>query len=179
MTEIQCEIIASELITPENKKLFDQICALAFKDDKEDPELRDIEWTSQQEWMGLGRLDGELVTILGILKREILVGKKSIWVYGIGGVATHPNWQKHGFSSALLNKAAHFMLEYKEASFGLLVCAEEKRPFYGRAGWKYAADECFYTQAGNKRKLKSVVMVFPILDEDWPQGEIDLCGLPW
>lgn len=179
MTEIKCEIISSELITPEDKKLFDQISDLAFRDDEKDPELRSVEWSPQMDWMGLGRLGEELVTILGLLKREILVGKRTILVYGIGGVATHPNWQKQGFSSALLNKAAQFMLENKEATFGLLICAEERRSFYGLAGWKYVADALFYFQSGNKRKLKSVVMVLPILEQNWPQGEIDLCGLPW
>ncbi|MBK8822699.1 MAG: GNAT family N-acetyltransferase [Anaerolineales bacterium] len=84
-------------------KQIDQLDHLAFADEKhDDPEFNSIDWSSHIEHMALGRMDNELVTLLGLLKREILVGERPVWVAGVGGVATHPNWQKRGFSSTLL-----------------------------------------------------------------------------
>ena len=178
--DLQIEIISTDKTSPELDKQIDQLDHLAFADEKhDDPEFNSIDWSSHIEHMALGRVDKELVTLLGLLKREILVGEKPVWVAGVGGVATHPNWQKRGFSSTLLNVAEKFMREEMEVPFGLLVCADERRSFYGRAGWKLIADKLFFIQNGERRSLKTSVMILPLSTEAWPSGEIDLRGLPW
>jgi GNAT superfamily N-acetyltransferase len=155
---------------------------LAFAHDPSapaDPEFDSIDWSSHIEYMALGRVDGELVTLLGLLRREILVGGKPVWVVGVGGVATHPNWQKRRLSSMLLQAVEKFMREKMDAPFGLLVCADERRSFYGRAGWKQIAEEIYFIQDGQRRSLETSVMVLPLTEQVWLPGEVDLCGLPW
>jgi GNAT superfamily N-acetyltransferase len=177
---LQIEIISTDNISAELNQQIDEIDHLAFADEKhDDPEFNSIDWSSHIEYMALGRVDGELATLLGLLKREILVGEKHIWLAGVGGVATHPNWQKRGLSSALLQAAEKFMREEMKVPFGLLVCANERRTFYGRAGWKQIADEMFFIQDKQRRSLKTSVMILPLIDQGWPSGEIDLRGLPW
>lgn len=71
------------------------------------------------------------------------------------------------------------MREEMEVPFGLLVCADERRSFYGRAGWKLIADKLLFIENGEHRSLKTSVMILPLSTEVWPSGEIDLRGLPW
>jgi GNAT superfamily N-acetyltransferase len=179
--DFQIKIISDSLISIDVQKNIDELDRLAFAEDRDhdDPEFDSIDWSSHIEWMVLGRMDDKLVTLLGLLRREILVGVAPVWVVGVGGVATHPNWQKRGLSSALFQAAEKFMREKMNASFGLLVCAEECRSFYGRVGWKHVADELFFTQNGQRRSMKASVMILPLTGQAWLPGEIDLCGLPW
>lgn len=71
------------------------------------------------------------------------------------------------------------MREKMNASFGLLVCADERRPIYERVGWQLVAPELFFTQNAQRRSLKTCVMILPLTEQLWRTGEIDLCGLPW
>jgi GNAT superfamily N-acetyltransferase len=180
MNNLQIEIVSTDNISAELDKTIGQIAKLAFADEQhDDPEFNSIDWSAHIEYMALGCMDGEPVTILGLLRRKILVGAKPVWVVGVGGVATHPNWQKRGFASAILQTSEKFMRERMNSAFGLLVCADERRSFYGRNGWKLVADETFYTQDGQRRPLKTSVMILPLTEQNWLAGEIDLCGLPW
>jgi len=129
--------------------------------------------------MGLGREKGEIVTQLGLLKREIRVGDVRIVVGGVGGVATHPARQHRGLSTILMQAAAHFLQTKIKVPFGLLVCADETRPFYARLGWRKVATKLWVTQGKKLLPMQTVVMILPLSARKWPEGEIDLCGLPW
>ena len=173
---LQIEFIRSSQVPPAIQEIIDRLDKLAFAGEiaEEDPN----EWANS-DWMVLGRVAGEIVTQLGLLKREILVGSMLIPVGGIGGVATHPAWRRRGFSTALLREAAQFMQSEFKVPFGLLNCARKTQPFYGRLGWKTVATELWFTGNENRRLLKTPVMILPFLKQEWPEGEIDLCGLPW
>jgi GNAT superfamily N-acetyltransferase len=180
MNSLQIEIVSTNDLAAEVGEQIDRIAQLAFATvQHDDPEFNSIDWSSPLEYMALGYWGGELVTLLGLLRREILVGGKPVGVVGVGGVATHPQWQKRGFASALLQAAGEFMREKMNASFGLLVCADERRPFYERVGWQLVAPELFFTQNAQQRSLKTCVMIMPLAEQLWCAGEIDLCGLPW
>ncbi len=180
MDALNIEIIRTDQISAQLDKKIDELDQLAFADENhDDPEFNSIDWSVHIEYMALGYLNGELVTLLGLLKREIRVGEIAVWVVGVGGVATHPNWQRRGFSSALLQAAEKFIREQMTAPFGLLICADERRSFYGRAGWQHVADEMSFIQDGQHRSLKTSVMILPLAEQEWLAGKIDLCGLPW
>lgn len=178
--DLKIEIILDSLVSADAQKSIDELAQLAFADEQhDDPEFNSIDWSSPIDYMALGYVDGELVTLACLIRREITVGGKPVWAAGVGGVATHPNRQRRGFASALLQASEKFMREKMSASFGLLVCADERRSFYGRLGWKYVADELFFIQDGKRRSLKTSVMILPLAGQDWLAGEIDLRGLPW
>ncbi|MBE3067751.1 MAG: GNAT family N-acetyltransferase [Chloroflexi bacterium] len=173
---LQIEFIRSSQVSPEFQKIIDRLDHLAFAGDvaEEDPN----EW-ADSDWMVLGRVDGEIVTQLGLLKRKIRVGTVLLPVGGVGGVATHPAWQRRGLSTALLRAAAPFIQTELKVFFGLLNCANESQPFYARLGWKTVSTELWFTENKKRRSLQTPVMILPLSNRDWPEGEIDLCGLPW
>jgi len=173
---LQIEFVRASQVSPDIQKIIDQLDQLAFAG--QDAEKDTNEWASS-DWMVLGRVDGEIVTQLGLLKHEIHVGVVPVLVGGIGGVATHPVWQRRGLSSALMRAAAQFMQTKLNVLFGLLVCANETQPFYARLGWKTVAAELWFTENEKRRPMQTAVMILALSNHEWPEGEIDLCGLPW
>jgi predicted acetyltransferase len=117
---------------------------------------------------------------LCLVKREIEVDQTRVWVAGIGGVATHPDWQHQGFATRLMRATEKFMREKMEVPFGLLVCANRTRSFYESVGWKHVANELVFAQKdATRHSMKTNVMISILANEIWPLGVIDLCGLPW
>ena len=167
-------------ITPELQRDIDALDKLAFVDEgiEDDPEFSRVQW-STSDWMALGYLNDELISQLCLPKREITVGGEKIWVAGVGGMATHPNHQRKGYGSALLEATAMFMRDEMQVLFGLLICADETRPFYESAGWRFAAGEQYYSQDNQRRIMHTCVMFLALTNQTWLTGEIDLCGSPW
>lgn len=180
MPNLDIRFIPRTRITPQLQGDMDELDHVAFAENghAEDPEFSSIQW-SAPDWMGLGFLEGRLVTQLCLPRRRIKAGTQEVWVAGIGGMATHPEFQHRGLGSALLAAAGRFMREEIGVPFGLLICADETRPFYERSHWQAVADILYYIQDGQRRKLKTCVMILSLTDHPWPAGEIDLCGPPW
>jgi aminoglycoside 2'-N-acetyltransferase I len=137
-----------------------------------------IHW-EEPEWMALGFLAGKLVSQICLHKREITVGEEHVWVGGVGGVATHPDWLRHGFATQVLHATEAWMREELKVPFGLLVCADATSPVYAKSGWQRVADGLFHRQGEVRRWMESCVMVLPVSGGQWLPGTIDLCGLPW
>lgn len=176
MTDLDIRFLPHADLTPELQQEFDALDHLAFGEIG--GELSSIQWATPH-WMVLGFLPGQLVTQLCIPVREIAVGGEKVRVAGLGGMATHPNFQHRGLGSALLAATEAFMRDTIQVPFGLLICADETCPFYERSHWQIAADFLYFKQDQQRRMLKTCVMALPLTDHPWPAGEIDLCGLPW
>jgi len=142
-----------------------------------DPE-DEIDW-SPPEWWVLGKIAGAIVSVVGILKRSVQVGEITLDVGGIGGVATHPDHQRHGFASALLRGAAEFIRQDLHIEFGLLFCDHDKITFYSKLGWQLVGAEMTTELQGAKQVSDGIAMVLPLGERAWPEGRIDLCGAPW
>ena len=119
MKTLEIQFINTDHISDDLRQQIEQIEELAFNadDDSDSNDPDPIDWSSHIEWMGLGWLESDLVTILGLLQRQILVGAAPVWVVGVSGVATHPGWQKRGLSTSLLQAAENFMRERLDAPF--------------------------------------------------------------
>jgi nodulation protein A len=181
VTRLRIEFIPETQVAPELNLRIDALDHLAFSNpdqEHDDPELKSIEWSSH-DWMALGWMNDELASQLCLLKRKILVGEENVWVAGVGGVATHPRWQKQGFASQLMRATEMYLCNEIRVPFGLLVCADETRPFYEGNGWKPVANELEFVQNNKTRTLKTCVMILPLSDQPWPPGKINLRGLPW
>jgi len=176
---LRIEFLGPGQISPELDKQVDALDRLAFSGQvHKDLEFSSIQWSSHA-WMALGHLDGELVTQLCLLKREIRVGREKFCVAGIGGVATHPGWRRCGLASQLLRASEAFIRAEIRTPFGLLICADEVQPVYVRCGWQTVAKSLTFVQEGRRRTLETCVMILPLTDRPWPSAEIDLNGLPW
>jgi predicted N-acetyltransferase YhbS len=170
---------AAEL-SPEEETRVTEVDHLAFSapDSQPSEDEQDIEWSSP-DWLVLGWLDGQIVSLLGIVRREIRVGDETLPVAGIGGVATHPEFQRRGLAARLMERAAGFMREELKVPFGLLVCSDLRQPYYARLGWQPVAEPMVFDWRGSKRVFPENTMIFTLGDRSWPIGTVDLCGKPW
>ncbi len=135
---------------------------------------------STPEWYVTGRLEGQIVSIVGILVRDCLLDGQPLRLAGISGVATLPQFQRRGFASTLMRAAGDFMREQIDARFALLLCAPTTMPIYARVGWQVIQGPMRFSQPdGCRHSFEEILMVLPLHDTPWPGGTIDLCGLPW
>jgi len=182
MSQPTFQILTFSDVTPAIDRQMDRLYRAAFGIEGESPEpgreVVPVETNSPFDWFVLGWIDSQLVSQLALLRREIGVDAKKIWVVGVAGVATHPAWQHRGFASSLLRVTQDFMCREINVPFGLLVCEDEVQPLYGR-GWKHVADGLVSEHDGVRSWMETSVMVFSISEQDWPAGEIDLCGSSW
>lgn len=163
-----------EELTRGEKNQVDEITNLAFAADVSE----DLCWSSPERYI-LGKIDDRVVSVVGILYRQIHVGEKLVWIIGVGGVATHPDFQRRGYSSSLMRKAGDVIRGEKKVSFGLLVCGSHRVAFYGRFGWQLMNAKMYFECRGERRLYKETVMIFSSSKESWPDGEVDLLGGPW
>ena len=136
------------------------------------------EWSSA-DWHVLGWIDGELISHADVVRRDVLVGGSKVSVGGVGGVVTKARWRGKGFGSRLMREAHRFMLDEIEVDFGLLMCDEALVPFYERLGWQIARNPLVYDQPSGKVLFDDAVMVLPVKQDGFPDGEIDIHGYPW
>jgi predicted acetyltransferase len=177
---LQIKILSNDQISHELEKQIDELDHLAYSSIKqpEDPEYSQIVWAAHR-WMVLGFINDVLVTQLCLLKREILAGAEHVWVAGLGGVATDPQWQRHGFALQILREAEKFMQDVIQVPFGLLICDQEIQSHYTRCGWLKAAQSLRYSQSDQSHVLNTNVMILPLTNKVWSSGDVDLCGSPW
>lgn len=177
MNELEFRIFPNAEISPELKKQINVLDSLAFSEPLED-ELKDVQWSSADA-VAVGFIDGLLVTQLCLVYRQIKVGAFNLLVVGVGGVATHPQYRRNGYSSQLLGITRDILIKEQRATFGLLICEEKLEPFYGAAGWQKVANSLDYWQENQCRTLKTPVLILSLSGQEWPVGNIDLCGSPW
>jgi predicted acetyltransferase len=127
----------------------------------------------------MGILDGNLVGRIGILQRTISVGQELLPVAGICGVVTISEYRGRGIASALLGESVAFIKRRLGLPFALLTCNLRLEVFYQRLGWKTVCGPTIFTQPGGVRTCGGLTMIVECETRPWPEGAIDLCGLPW
>ena len=144
-----------------------------------DPATDPFVW-EKPEWQVFVFVGDEPVSALGIHRRTATVNGQPVYLGGIGSVDTPAEHRRQGYSTAALRQAAAFMRDTIGADFGLLVTGKNLIPFYGRLGWQAVRGPtwCDHPRRG-RVILPHVVMVLPLTGRAWPDGDIDLCGLPW
>ncbi len=134
---------------------------------------------AEANWNVLVWEDDDLVSGAQIIERTAQVGGRSLRLGGIGDIATKVEWRKRGFAAAALKAAEDFLREPMGAEFGLMICTEKMIAHYEKLGWQLAARSMLADQPDGKTTIAYPVLVLPVREKEWPQGEIDLCGLPW
>jgi aminoglycoside 2'-N-acetyltransferase I len=138
----------------------------------------DYKWT-EPDWR-LCAWEGERrVGHVDITERQARVGDHSIYLGGVGGVITLPEWRRQGIASQMLLRTAAFLRQDLGVDFGLLICDPKLELFYARRGWQTAPGPLVFDQPGGKVVFEETVMILPARESAWPVGTIDLCGLPW
>ncbi len=116
---------------------------------------------------------------VGILAREILVGGAPLRVGGINGVATRPQSRRQGIASFAMRAAVKFMAERLRLEHALLLCHPLVSPLYAGLGWKPVAGPTSFAQPSGPAIYNRMTMVLQMGQSPFPEGPIDMCGLPW
>jgi predicted acetyltransferase len=89
-------------------------------------------------------LDGQLVSQLELYQFEMMAGRTTIPIAGIGAVATPPEHRRRGYVGAMLRAA---LGEMRERGLHLALLGAFKESFYGRYGWAIFSERRVYTAA--------------------------------
>ncbi|UCG12542.1 MAG: GNAT family N-acetyltransferase [Deltaproteobacteria bacterium] len=169
--KLTIEIKAENDLSPERKVALDQMFKREFG--------HHTLIYAYPRWHVMGILDGGLISRVGILKRTISVGQELLQVSGICGVVTAPEHRGRGIASALLGESVAFIKNRLNLPFALLTCRLKLEAFYERLGWKTAKGPTVFTQPDGVRTCAGLTMVTELGPRPWPEGPIDLRGLPW
>ena len=140
--------------------------------------LTGTKWATP-DWTVMIWEDTDLVTNVHIVERTAMVGGKPVKLGGIGNIATKVEWRNRGYASMALKKAQEFLSDPLKVDFGLMTSIELLVSRYERMGWKVVAQDLQMEQPDGKMTLRYPIMVLPVCMQEWPAGEIDICGLPW
>ena len=127
----------------------------------------------------LGFFEEKLVSQVAILKRTITVNKIPLKIGGVCYLVTEPDYRGNGFGSTLMRDAISYLTQELKLPFGLLTCRRELEEFYMRVGYKTVNGPTIFDQPDGIRTCKGLTMVIECGGISWPEGEINLCGLPW
>jgi predicted acetyltransferase len=140
--------------------------------------LTGTKW-ARPDWAVMVWEDEDMVSNVHIIERAAKVGTESVKLGGIGNIATKVEWRQRRYASAALKVAQDFLHDPLRVDFSLMISTEEMISHYNKVGWSVVAHSLTIDQPDGKAKLDYPVMVLPVCRQDWPEGEIDLCGLPW
>jgi len=167
----KAEVQRASDVSPEIAELIQQATEREFGSD---PLLY-----AEPEWYVLGFLEGVLVARVGLLERTVTVAKKSLCSGGVCSVVTEPEYRSRGIASALMGEAVAFLEDQLKLPFGLLTCKPRLEPLYARLGWRTVDGPTVFIQEDGTHSCGGLTMVFECAGRPWPEGRIDLCGLPW
>ncbi len=121
----------------------------------------------------------EIICHIGLFFRDGLWNGRKARLGGIGGVTTHPDHRRKGYASVALDAAIQTIRHHEAIDFVLLVCNDDKMPFYAARKWQPFNGVLMVEQSG-RQVLFDVMkpMVFDMAMQP-RTGTIDLCGLPW
>ena len=142
------------------------------------PDGDDTQW-AQSDWHVLVWEGDEIVNHVEIVERTVSVGGQPVRLGGIGGVSTLKAWRKRGLAEAALKTAVDTLRDPLAVDFGLLVCGEVMIPYYSKFGWKLIGRPMWIDQPKGRVLYTHPIMILPVCKDEWPDGEINLCGRPW
>jgi predicted acetyltransferase len=135
---------------------------------------------STPDWAVMVWEGEEMVSNVHIIERTATVGGRPVKLGGIGNIATKIEWRKRGYATEALKVAVDFLRDPLGVDFGLMTAIEKMVPRYERTGWSVVGRCLHFEQpGGEKGTFTYPVLILPVQQSKWPQGEIDLCGLPW
>ncbi|HTX93199.1 MAG TPA: GNAT family N-acetyltransferase [Anaerolineales bacterium] len=171
---MKIELKAESQLTESERQGLERLSAEAFPPDGED-----TQW-ARSDWHVLVWEGEEIVSHVEIVERTAAVGGRPVRLGGIGGVSTLKAWRRRGLAEAALKVAVETLHRPLKVDFGLLVCGEVMIPYYSKFGWKLLGRPMWIEdQPGGRVLYKAPLMILPVGRDEWPDGEIDLCGRPW
>ena len=132
------------------------------------------------QWNLLVWDEGELVSRLGLLTREIISNGETKMIGGIGGVLTHPESQSQGHASEAMQEAARLFDEEFKVAYALLFCGSRLVEFYKRLNWKPFKGVIYVDNLRGRTEFSgNKVMVLDVKEPAPVSGSLDLKGYTW
>jgi predicted N-acetyltransferase YhbS len=146
--------------------------------------LRSWAWARKEARLWLVDDSGTPMAHLAVERRLVAIDGADVLVAGVGEVAVSPDAQGHGLGAALIAELRARLRTEFVADFGFLLCGERVEGFYRRAGFIRVANRVRYLDPEDERTVRednSPTMVMPGRRPiaEWPDGTVDLRGLPW
>lgn len=105
-------------------------------------------------------------------------GEETFKIAGINNVITPKIYRGKGYASKILSKTETFLFKDLQSDFGLLLCADDLLPFYGKLGWYKVESTVYFEQQSGSQIWEANVMLLSRSVQIFP-NVIDLNGLPW
>ena len=131
------------------------------------------------QWYVVGTFKGALIGRVGIIKRSISVNGTPLEAGGVTGVVTEPDYRRRGVARRLVGHALEFLQDEHQVSLALLTCNRKLGPLYEKLGWRVVPGPTAYVQPDGDRICPGLTMVAECGSMSWPEGPIDMRGLPW
>jgi len=96
---------------------------------------------SNRENLRIIKVNGKVISHVGIFPAQVAIGDVTIKVGGIGGVATHPDYRQRGYAGLLLKDCIRRM---EEKGFDLSILWTGINDYYRRFGWENGGCENVY-----------------------------------
>ncbi len=140
------------------------------------PQERDVDFV-------IARLSGEMIGRSAVVTRDVRVGEHNLTIMGVAGVIVKDEFQRKGLGKELM-KASMDFVEKSPVPFCVLMCNLELEKLYSRYGFKtIPGQNAVFSQPDGKtyeyKPKDGVTMVFEKPGSVWPQGLLDLNGLPF
>jgi len=85
------------------------------------------------------------------VRKSVLHHKGEVYLaYGLSEVVTHPQYQKKGFATQTIKRAAQYIAS-QQPDISIFTCAKEKAAFYTSCGWEAIPGACFVGGTEKKR----------------------------
>jgi predicted acetyltransferase len=140
---------------------------------------RDVKWAHADLRVLVETPDAGLVSHVGLYFREVTWNGRKLHVGGVGGVMTHPDHRRRGYSSVALDAAIRTMRDREDVQFALLLCEPHNSAFYRSRGWHPFEGEVWVEQPEGRIRFEAMSPLIFHIKRSPRQGVIDLCGLPW
>jgi len=137
-----------------------------------------LKW-AEPEWYVLAFNNSELIGQIGVIDRLILVADKQIRVGGISGVIAKKELRKKGIGKIMMIEAVKVIKDKANTPYSLLLCRKEVSGFYEKLGWQINDFPTTFEQPQGKMAFPNLTMTYSCEGALFPNGPIDLNGLPW
>lgn len=138
-----------------------------------------LKWDSDADWRFLAYHDGALVAHAALLMRTVQCGGREVRVSGLGGLITLPQVRGGGVARSLMDAFLDFSLDRTDAEFILFFCQVALVPFYEKLGYQEVITPVVIRQPSGPVRCPLHTFQRPLRGTAWPEGTIDIRGLPW
>jgi predicted N-acetyltransferase YhbS len=183
-TDLTTTVRWETALTERDHVLLSELLRVAFPWDTELFTRQSWAWARKEARLWLADGTGRPLAHLAVERRVVDVGGTEVLVAGIGEVAVSPYLHRRGLGAALMAAFRPRLRTEFAAEFGFVQCGEQVTGFYRRTGWTPVANPVRHLDTDDQRTVREGVSPTLVTAgrrplAEWPDGLVDLRGLPW